>query len=109
MIENQINDALSDLCDGRVHPLYAGEKAQAPFIVYTPVSNVKKDTLCGTAESNNTIQIDVYHDIYDELLILKDNIINKLESLPIFNINSTQSYESETRLYRIMIEIKIID
>lgn len=109
MIENKIYDTLSDLCNGKVFPLVAEETATAPYIIFTPVYFSKKDTLCGTAETNNTIQIDAYHDIYNELLILKDNIINKLEALPIFNINLVQSYESETRLYRVKIEVKIIN
>ncbi|WP_392552922.1 hypothetical protein RHO14_03395 [Orbus wheelerorum] len=109
MIEKQIYNTLAELCDGHVYPLVADENTYAPYIVYTPISNVKTDTFCGTAETTSSIQVDVYHQIYDELLILKDNIITKLEQLPIFNINWAQSYEVDTKLYRVMIEISIIN
>lgn len=108
MIETKIHNALSSLCNGQVYPLIADEKAESPYIVYTLVSDVRGDVLCGLAESRYTIQIDVYHHLYDDLIILKDNIISKLEILSIYKTNSITSYESETKLFRAMIEISII-
>lgn len=108
MIEQTIFQSLESFCDGRVYPLIADEKAEAPYIIFTPISDVKGDVFCGLAESNNTIQVDIYHRVYFEALKLKEQVLSELEKLPIFNVNCTQSYESDTKLHRVMIEFSII-
>lgn len=71
MTEILIFEMLRSLVDDKVYPLIAIEEVIPPYIVYTPISDVHKDVFCGIAESTKTIQIDVYHQIYDEMLELK--------------------------------------
>lgn len=106
-IERLLFELLKNVCNGKVYPLIAEEAVSVPYVVYTPISDVKKDVFCGIAESRVTVQIDAYHKTYDEMLLLKENILSLLNQLPFFNIYCSQSYEKETKIHRAMIEASI--
>ena len=74
----QLYPILKDLVDGRVYQLVRREGADTdtPYIVYTPISTVPENVLDGyLGYESSRIQIDIYHDDYDELDTVADNVI----------------------------------
>lgn len=72
----QLYPILKDLVGGRVYQVVRREGADSttPYIVYTPVTANPETSLDGyTGYDWSRVQIDIYHDDYDEL----DSIANQ--------------------------------
>lgn len=101
----QLYPILKELVAGRVYQLVRREGADMtlPYIVYSPISSVPENDLDGyTGHESARIQIDIYHDDYDELDVLTDNVIATINN----NIQPSEYqgrrhlYESEDDLFR---------
>ncbi|ADU71554.1 DUF3168 domain-containing protein [Pantoea sp. At-9b] len=112
MTESQIYSLIGDLAGGQVYPYVVPLNAQGepsvspPWVVFTVVSEVFGDTLCGPAEENSTLQIDVYSRTTDEARSIREQVATALESLQFTQLNKTNGYETDTGLYRATLEIQ---
>ncbi len=112
MTESQIYALLSELCDGQVYPYVVPLNPQGapsvspPWLVFTVVSEVFGDTLCGPAEENGTLQVDVYALDVVEARSIREQAIAALSPLQFTQMSKTNSYESETELFRATLEIQ---
>lgn len=107
MIEDIINNALKDLCDGRVTPLVASQDTQTPYICYTKVSETFNDVMSGQSSVKYCLKIDVYAKTLLESETIKNQAFQRIKPLRAFNIVGSQAYERETELYRSTLEFYI--
>ncbi|ERK18615.1 hypothetical protein L579_1939 [Pantoea sp. AS-PWVM4] len=113
MTESQIYSLIGDLADGQVYPYVVplnpqGEPSVSPpWVVFTVVSEVFGDTLCGPAEENGTLQVDVYALTTDEARSIREQVAVVLGPLQFTQLNKTNGYETDTGLYRATLEIQI--
>lgn len=112
MTESQIYALLSELCGGQVYPYVVPLNPQGapsvspPWIVFTVVSEVFGDTLCGPAEESGTLQVDVYSLDIAEARSIREQVITALLPLKFTQMNKTNGYESDTELFRSTLEIQ---
>ncbi|MCS5452498.1 hypothetical protein ACJVQT_23260 [Enterobacter huaxiensis] len=112
LIETQINEVLNPPFDQSDLPtLYyaiAPQDVQPPFMVYTLVSDITADVLCGLNETTSTIQLDSY--AYSPVDAKKAALkaLGKLSILSPFRVNSSGSFEEETKLFRYQMEFSVI-
>ncbi|WP_333610126.1 DUF3168 domain-containing protein [Pantoea piersonii] len=112
MTESQIYPLISELSGGQVYPYVVplnpqGEPSVSPpWLVFTVVSEVFSDTLCGPAEENGTLQVDVYASTPDEARAIREQAVNALSPLNFTQMNKTNGYESDTGLFRATLEIQ---
>lgn len=101
----QLYPILSPLVYGRVYQLIRREGADAktPYIVYTPVSANPTTSQDGfTGYEWVRVQIDIYHDDYDELDSLADAVIDAINT----NIRPSELsgrqhlYDADSDLFR---------
>lgn len=96
---------LKELVDGRVYQLVRRENAKPilPYIVYQPISSVPENYIGGyTGHESVRIQIDIYHNNYDKLDSLADNVIAMIDRhiKPSEYQGRRQLYESDSDLFR---------
>lgn len=112
MTESQIFPLLSELAGGQVYPYVVPLNPQGapavspPWVVFTIVSEVFADTLCGPAEENGSLQVDVYASSTDEARSLREEVAAALAPLHFTQLNKTNGYESDTSLFRATLEIQ---
>ncbi|MGK3115343.1 tail completion protein gp17 [Candidatus Pantoea formicae] len=112
MTESSIFELIGGLAGGQVYPYVAPLNAQgapaitAPWIVFTVVSEVFGDTLCGPAEENGSLQVDVYASSTDEARSIREAVATALAPLHFTQLNKTNGYESDTGLFRATLEIQ---
>ncbi|ORM66123.1 tail completion protein gp17 [Pantoea rwandensis] len=112
MTESSIFALIGGLAGGQVYPYVAPLNAQgdpaitAPWIVFTVVSEVFGDTLCGPAEENGALQVDVYASSTDDARSLREAVAVALTPLNFTQLNKTNGYESETGLFRATLEVQ---
>ncbi|WP_312838432.1 DUF3168 domain-containing protein [Pantoea piersonii] len=112
MTESQIYPLLSELSGGQVYPYVVplnpqGEPSVSPpWLVFTVVSEVFSDTLCGPAEENGTLQVDVYASTLDEARAIREQAAAALVPLNFTQLRKTNGYETDTGLYRAALEIQ---
>ncbi|AKI27757.1 DUF3168 domain-containing protein [Moraxella catarrhalis] len=101
-----IYEKLAPLVDSRVYPLFVPESVgqRPPYIVYQTISTQPDNTLDGiTGHEWINIQIDVYHNDYDDMLALTDQVISVLDNIKPSEYGGCQ-YLYEDGLYRSLIE-----
>ena len=106
----------------RVYPLALPATAELPAVVYTRVSTQRLHCMGGDlALQRPRMQIDVYADTYASALTVAGNILTKLQNKTgtigssghtvtngaILTENETQSYEPDTKTYRVMLEFYV--
>jgi hypothetical protein len=112
MTETQIYSLIGDLAGGQVYPYVVPLNSQGdpsvspPWAVFTVVSEVFGDTLCGPAEENGTLQVDVYALTTDEARSIREQVATALAPLQFTQLNKTNGYETDTGLYRATLEIQ---
>lgn len=113
MTEDDIFSLIGALADGQVYtyvvPLNAqGEPSVAPpWITFTLVDQVYGDTLCGPAEENSALQVDVYSRTVDEARALREQVTGALAPLKFTQMSKTGGYEPDTGLRRATLEVHI--
>ena len=112
MTESTIYSLIGDLVGGQVFPYVAPMNAEGepsvspPWIVFTIVSETFGDTLCGPAEENGTLQIDVYALTTDEARSIREQAREALSPLHFSQMSKRNGYESDAGLYRATLEIQ---
>ena len=115
MTEADIFPLLSSLAGGQVFPYVVplnatGEpEVTAPWLVFSLVSQVAADVLCGPAETSTSVQVDVYASTIDEARDIRSKAMTALAPLGTTQQMRTQGYESDPRLYRATVEVVITD
>lgn len=102
----KIYSLLSGLVDGRVYPLFVPESAPTAdsYIVYQIINTTPDNTLDGvTGHEWVRVQIDVYHDDYDEMLSLSARAIGRLDGISPSNYLGVQ-HQFDAGQYRAIIE-----
>lgn len=114
MTEADAYALLGALADGQVYPGVVplntqGEPAVAPpWITFTLVVQTYGDTLCGPAEEDTALQVDVYASSVDEARALREQAIAALTPLGFTRMSKTGGYEPETGLRRATAEVHVL-
>ena len=114
MTEVDVYALIGALADGQVYPGVVplnseGEPAVAPpWITFTLVDQVYGDTLCGPAEEDTALQVDVYASSVDDARALREQAIAALMPLRFTRMTKTGGYEPETGLRRATLEVQIL-
>ncbi|WP_293797049.1 DUF3168 domain-containing protein [uncultured Pantoea sp.] len=112
MTESDIYPLIGGLAGGQVYPYVAPLNAEGepsvrpPWVVFTIVSETFGDTLCGPAEENGTLQVDVYALTTDEARSIREQAVNALSPLDFSQMRKENGYEPDTGLYRATLEIQ---
>ena len=77
-----------------------------PWCVFSFYS-LDQDVLSGQAENLTTLQIDVYANTIDEARAIRDKARVALAGLHPTELSETNSYESDTALYRTTLECQL--
>lgn len=112
LIEQRIHNLLTPPFEiSELPPAYyaiAPQSQKPPFMVYTVISEVTADVLCGQNDTTSTIQLDSYS---TSPLIAKVHALKALEQLkPLApaTVNGSGSFEEETKLFRYQMEFSVI-
>ncbi|MBD9642923.1 DUF3168 domain-containing protein [Pantoea sp. PNT02] len=112
MTESAIYSLIGGLAAGQVYPYVAPLNAEGepsvkpPWVVFTIVSETFGDTLCGPAEENGTLQVDVYALTTDEARSIREQAVENLSPLKFTQMRKRNGYEPGTGLYRATLEIQ---
>lgn len=100
---------LNTLIGGRIYPLVAPQNVIKPYITYQVISDNNKQCLRGGIYKNSVrCQIDCWSTKYSEVKAIKQAVINRLVGFKSSSdINPMDGYESETLLYRQIIDFTI--
>ncbi|HAI49105.1 MAG TPA: hypothetical protein DCM53_04690 [Enterobacteriaceae bacterium] len=113
MTEADVYDLIGSLADGQVYPDVAplnsaGEPAiSLPWVTFTLVSQVYGDTLCGPAEENTSLQVDVYASTVDEAREIREQVIAALTPVHFSQMIKTSGYEPDDGVRRATLEVQI--
>jgi len=112
MTESDIYPLISGIAGGQVYPYVVPLNAEGepsvkpPWVIFTIVSETYGDTLCGPAEENGTLQVDVYALTTDEARNIREQAVNALSALMFSQMRKRNGYESDTGLYRATLEVQ---
>lgn len=103
---------LSPIFNGKVYPMAVPETQDntLPYAVYNIISTAPDNSLDGiTGHEWARVQIDIYHNDYDELLTLNSKVISELNTITPSIYGGTQlltenNHSSSALLFRAMIE-----
>ena len=100
---------VSALVGGKIYPLLAPQNVSNPYIVYHVISDNSNQCISGDINQNEArFQIDVWSTKYSEVEAIKEAVISALIGFKSSNsISAMDDYESETKLYRKIIDFKI--
>ncbi|AGN83567.1 DUF3168 domain-containing protein [Enterobacter sp. R4-368] len=113
MTEADVYPLIGTLAGGQVYPDIVplnqqGQPAVAPpWITFTLVDQVYGDTLCGPAEENSALQVDVYSRTVDESRALREQVIAALAPLKFTQMSKTGGHDPDTGLRRATLEVHI--
>lgn len=113
MTEADVYPLIGTLAGGQVYPDIVplnqqGQPAVAPpWITFTLVDQVYGDTLCGPAEENSALQVDVYSGTVDESRALREQVIAALAPLKFTQMSKTGGHDPDTGLRRTTLEVHI--
>ncbi|WP_367165917.1 DUF3168 domain-containing protein [Kosakonia cowanii] len=114
MTEADVYALIGALAYGQVYPGVVplnsqGEPAVAPpWVIFTLVDQVYGDTLCGPAEEDTALQVDVYASSVDEARALREEAIAALTPLGFTRMSKTGGYEPDTGLRRATVEVHVL-
>jgi len=95
----------------QIYPLFIPESgsSEPPYLVYQVISSQPQNTLDGpTGHEWARVQIDIYHDSYDDGVQLSHDVVKTLnDSLQLKIYDGTQQmYENDSKLFRQSIDIE---
>jgi hypothetical protein len=106
---------------GKVHPLRADEDEKPPYAVYLQASRNEYQSLNGyEGLTKNEYEISVFHKSHSALCTIADSAVTALKALLgtmcggvfiqdiVVDENSPELYEPEVKLYRKIINLKIM-
>lgn len=100
---------LNTLVNGRIYPLIAPQNVARPYITYQVVAGRRLQCLKGNIyQGDFRFQIDVWGLTYSSVKAISEAVKNCLVGfLDSNNINIMDGHESETQLFRQIIDFKI--
>lgn len=116
MIESEIttllknNTTLNGLINGRVYPLVAPQNVVKPYITYQVINNSDISSFGGEVYENRVrFQIDIYGTTYSSSKAVLNACKEALYTFRKYphNINYMENYESDTQLYRQLIDFNL--
>ena len=113
MTEDDLYPLLAPLAGGQVYPYVAplgGDgkpSVSPPWIIFSIVSDVSTDVLCGQAESRVSVQVDVYSATITESRSLRGLSLASLKPLNPTEVVKISGYEPDYRLYRATLDFKV--
>lgn len=101
--------ALTNLVSTRIYPLVAPQNVVKPYITYQVINGNNKQCVSGGIFQTDTrFQIDCWSLKYSEVKAIQQAVINSLVGFKNSNsLNTMDDYESETLLYRQIIDFKL--
>lgn len=115
MTETDIYPLISGLAGGNVYPYVVpldnnGDPAiSPPWVVFSFVSQPTEYVLCGPAETASSVQFDVYAKTIAQAREICGAVITAVSQLAPGTQMETQSYDTESALYRATVELQFID
>lgn len=116
MIEQDLYSHLANdvevkaLVGNRIYPLLAPTGVQTPYITFQNISNVDLTSYQGENYASKVrFQIDIYSKKYAEVKAVLGAVKSSMYNFPtqVFDFTSRDLYESETGLYRQLIELNL--
>jgi len=104
------NDSgVSDLVGTRIYPLMAPQNVINPYITYQVISDNSKQCIGGSVYQNDTrFQLDCWSTKYTEVKAIKEAVLSALIGFKSsYAISNMDDYESDTLLYRQLIDFKL--
>lgn len=101
--------ALAALVSTRIYPMVAPQNVVKPYITYQVISDNSNQCLeGGIYQSDTRFQLDCWSTKYSEVKAVKTAVINAILGFKSSSsISAMDDYESETLLYRQMIDLKL--
>lgn len=112
MTEADLYPRLAHLAGGQVYPyvvpLSDGEPSVSlPWVVFSVISDVSADVMCGQAESSVSVQIDAYAGTITEARQIRQAAREVVRALAPGSVTETQYYLPENRCYRATLEFQV--
>lgn len=113
MTESDVYPLLAALAGGQVYPYVVklnpqGKPAVEPPWVVFSLSSTFGDVLCGPAEENVSLQIDVYAKTINDARALRSQALSLITVLNPSQVINQQFKDSETGLWRALLEVQVI-
>ena len=101
--------ALTNLIGARIYPLVAPQNVVKPYITYQVINGNNNQCFSGGIyQKDIRFQIDCWSLKYSEVKAISEAVVKRLEGFKSSNnINVIDGYESETLLYRQLIDFKL--
>lgn len=114
MTEADVYPLIKHLASGQVYPYIAPQKQDGsgpailpPWVVFSLPSNVTDDVLDGQAATASMLQIDVYARTIDEARAIRREVRALIAPLSPVQMNEITGFESDTSLYRALLEVQV--
>ncbi|MGV3986158.1 tail completion protein gp17 [Citrobacter portucalensis] len=113
MTEDDLYPLLAPLAGGQVYPYVAPlgsdgkPSVSPPWVIFSIITDVAADVLCGQAESAISVQVDVYSSTITEARTIRNMALQVVKPLNPTNISKTPGYEPENRYYRATLEFQV--
>jgi len=103
------DSGVSALVGTRIYPLMAPQNVINPYITYQVINDNSNQCIGGSVYQNDTrFQIDCWSTKYSEVKAIKEAVLSSLIGFKSSNsINNMDDYESDTKLYRQIIDFKL--
>jgi hypothetical protein len=115
MTETDIHLLIAGIANGNVYPYIVplnreGEPAiSPPWVVFSFVSQLSADVLCGPAETTSSVQFDIYAKTIAQAREIRSAVILAVSTVGPAHQMFTQEYDTDTALYRATAELQFID
>lgn len=107
MIEDRLYDILKTV-NIRIYPLLLPQKCLYPAMTYTLINDADEQDFNGMFLGKNTrIQIDIYGSSYSSVKEMKNEVVEAIYTLGAIEINTQDSIEDDTRLFRQSLDFRI--
>lgn len=103
------DSALAALVSTRIYPMAAPQNVVKPYITYQVISDNSNQCIeGGIYQSDTRFQLDAWSTSYSNAKAIKAAVLNAISGFKSSNsISVMDDYESETLLYRQMIDFKL--
>ncbi|ECE2482864.1 DUF3168 domain-containing protein [Salmonella enterica] len=113
MTEDDLYSMLAPLAGGQVYPYVAPlgsdgkPSVSPPWVIFSIITDVAADVLCGLAESSVSVQVDVYSSSITEARTIRNMALDALQVLRPANVVKTPAYEPDLRYHRATLEFQV--
>lgn len=113
MTEDDLYPLLAQLAGGQVYPYVAPlgsdgkPSVSPPWVIFSIITDVAADVMCGQAESGVSVQIDVYSLTIKEAREIRESALSAIQPLNPENIVKMPRYEPFRRLHRATVEFRV--